>query len=76
MNSLRYKGKTWKVGDFVYNRAEIRFYPRRFGHILKLHKEECQDAYSVGLFRYEANVIWQNGEIHKINLDYLELVNE
>ena len=76
MNSMRYRGKTWKVGDFVHNRSPIFHRSHRLGHILKLHKEECQDAYSVGLFRYEANVIWQNGEIHKINLDYLELVNE
>ena len=75
MNSLRYIGKTWKVGDFVY-RAETRFWPSRFGHILKLHKEECQDAYSVGLFSYIAEVVWQNGQINKINLEHLELVNE
>jgi hypothetical protein len=68
MNNMRYKGKTWKVGDFVYVN-EIIFYPRRFGHILKLYKEECQDP-------YVADVIWQNGEIYRTNLDYLELVNE
>ena len=76
MNSLRYRGKTWKVGDFVYNRSGIFHRSHRLGHILKLFEEECQNVYSVGLFRYEANVIWQNGEIHKISLDYLELVNE
>ena len=75
MNSMRYRGKTWKVGDLVEAIVWVSP-PAPLGHILKLHKEECQDAHSVGLFSYTADVIWQNGEVRKIELDYLEFFNE